>query len=776
MNPQKNSRHINTEDTLKTVLSESVIDEQQRAEIQGALGQGQQAGWWQKLSLQVKATVMAIAIGAIPVLAVGGIAYSVTNQEIKLQITDNAATEVVDLEEKLALFVGERYADIQVLAQLDIFTNSKIRATLTRQEKEATLNLYIKDYGFYDSIAVFDRQGNVLAQSQGKPLDNPRNQKYFQTVLETNRPFISEPQVSQSSGISNFYIAAPIKDKATGKTIAVLRARIPITSVKELFDEYSQEGKDFYLIDSTNTIFASGNQESIGQTLEKQFPKLFAQVEEKQGQESAIARDYVGGREYLLAYASSEILPEKYKLNWQMVVGNSTNLVFAPQRQLLLTLLLGTGVTAMLVGAVATNIAERATGPILAAADAVEKIGQGEWDTRLVVEGQDEVATLGYNINLMSEQIETLLAEKAEIAKQQAEAAAEIAKQQAEDAEQVRQRQKSEALQRELNKLLHDVEGAASGDLTVRAEISGGEIGIVADFFNSIIESLRGIVVQVKQAASQVNISVGKNEGAIRQLADEALKQATDISQTLNSVEEMTLSIQEVADNARIAAEVARAASARAQTGGAAMDRTVESILQLRSTVAETAKKVKRLGESSQQISQVVSLINEIALKTNLLAVNASIEAARAGEEGRGFAVVAEEVGELAEQSAAATREIENIVSNIQRGTSEVVHAMELGTAQVVEGTHLVEETKQSLEEMVEGSHQIDKLFQSISSATVSQVQTSQVVRKLMGEIAQVSERTSNSSGKVSNSLQQTVEIAQELQASVGTFKVEGEK
>jgi methyl-accepting chemotaxis protein len=234
----------------------------------------------------------------------------------------------------------------------------------------------------------------------------------------------------------------------------------------------------------------------------------------------------------------------------------------------------------------------------------------------------------------------------------------------------------------------------------------------------------------------------------------------------------MTRSIQQVAENASLAAAVARTASTTAETGGKAMDRTVQNILSLRETVAGTAKKVKRLGESSQQISKVVSLINQIALQTNLLAINAGIEAARAGEEGQGFAVVAEEVGELAARSAAATKEIEKIVENIQQETSEVVEAMELGTTQVVEGTHLVEDAKLSLSQILEVSRQIDALVQSISSATVSQAQTSQTVTELMKQIAQVSERTSNSTRQVSNSLKETVGIAQELQASVGTFKV----
>ena len=334
------------------------------------------------------------------------------------------------------------------------------------------------------------------------------------------------------------------------------------------------------------------------------------------------------------------------------------------------------------------------------------------------------------------------------------------------------QRREKEALQLQLLELLSDVEGAARGDLTVRADVTAGEIGTVADFFNAVIESLRGIVTQVKTAATQVNASLGENEGAISQLSLEALRQAEEATRTLDSVETMTRSIQEVAENARQAAAVARTASTTAEVGGLAMDRSVQNILNLRETVAGTAKKVKRLGESSQQISKVVSLINQIALQTNLLAINAGIEAARAGEEGQGFAVVAEEVGQLAARSAAATKEIEQIVDNIQQGTAEVVEAMELGTAQVVEGTHLVEEAKLSLSQILDVSRQIDILVQSISSATVSQAETSQAVTELVKEMAKVSERTASSTRHVSSSLQETVGIAQELQASVGTFKV----
>ncbi|MDM7327562.1 MAG: methyl-accepting chemotaxis protein [Thermosynechococcus sp. Uc] len=338
------------------------------------------------------------------------------------------------------------------------------------------------------------------------------------------------------------------------------------------------------------------------------------------------------------------------------------------------------------------------------------------------------------------------------------------------------QKERTDRIQQQLIQFLDEAEAAAQGDLTVRADITADEVGTVADIFNALIEGLRDLVLRVKATTEGVSSALLAEDQRMQGLVKEAFRQGKKVERLLESVEEMVTSIQGVAKGAQAAAEVAREASDRALKGGQSMDKTVQSILQLRETIAEAAKKVKRLGEASQQISRVISLINQIALQTNLLAINASIEAARAGEEGRGFAVVAEEVGELAARSAAATREIEQVVETIQQETQAVVSAMETGTAQVVEGTRLVEEAKDNLQKIVAESQRIDDLVGSISEATISQTRTSEVIGVLMREVAKVWTELSGTVNQISESLQATAHAAQQLQESVNVFKVSTEE
>lgn len=382
-----------------------------------------------------------------------------------------------------------------------------------------------------------------------------------------------------------------------------------------------------------------------------------------------------------------------------------------------------------------------------------ETVSKGNLNARATVYSEDEFGKLATEFNQMARIILTTTSE---------------AQRKAEEQEQAK-----EDLQRQVIRLLDDVEGAARGDLTVQAEVTADVLGAVADSFNLTIQNLREIVQQVKQATRQVSKGSTENEIFARSLSSDALRQAEELAVTLNSVQVMTNSIQRVAESAREAEEVARSASATALKGGEAVERTVSGILQIRETVAETTRKVKRLAESSQEISKIVALISQIASRTNLLALNASIEAARAGEAGRGFAIVADEVRQLADRAAKASKEIEQIVLQIQSETGSVMTAMEEGTQQVIEGTRLAEQAKRSLEDIIQVSNRIDALVRSITADTVEQTETSRAVAQVMQSVELTAQETSQEAQRVSGSLQSLVGVARDLLNSVERFKVE---
>ncbi len=408
------------------------------------------------------------------------------------------------------------------------------------------------------------------------------------------------------------------------------------------------------------------------------------------------------------------------------------------------------GGAAFAVGQITAKQMKRSTDDLKAQFDAV---CHGNLNARTTVYSEDELGQLSSQFNQMARVILTTTSE---------------AQRKAEEQEQAK-----EDLQRQVIRLLDDVEGAARGDLTVQAEVTADVLGAVADSFNLTIQNLREIVQQVKTAARQVSKGSTENEMFARSLSSDALRQAEELAVTLNSVQVMTDSIQRVAESAREAEEVARSASATALKGGEAVERTVAGILEIRETVAETTRKVKRLAESSQEISKIVALISQIASRTNLLALNASIEAARAGEAGRGFAIVADEVRQLADRAAKASKEIEQIVLQIQSETGSVMTAMEEGTQQVIEGTRLAEQAKRSLEDIIQVSTRINTLVTSITADTVEQTETSRAVAQVMQSVELTAQETSQEAQRVSGSLQNLVGVARDLLTSVERFRVE---
>ncbi|MGB5631670.1 MAG: methyl-accepting chemotaxis protein [Waterburya sp.] len=382
-----------------------------------------------------------------------------------------------------------------------------------------------------------------------------------------------------------------------------------------------------------------------------------------------------------------------------------------------------------------------------------DDVYQGNLNAKATVYSQDEFGQLASDFNRMTRVILTTTQE---------------AQRRAEETEQAK-----EDLQRQVIRLLDDVEGAARGDLTVQATVTADVLGAVADAFNLTIQSLREIVRQVKEAAEQVNKGSTDSELFARNQSSEALRMAEELAVTLNSVQMMTESIERVADNAREAEEVARSSSVTALKGGKAVERTVSGIFQIRETVSETARKVKRLAEASQEISKIVLLISQIAERTNQLALNASIQAAKAGEAGRGFAVVADEVRQLADRSGKSLKEIEQIVLQIQSETGSVMTAMEEGIQEVIDVTERAEQAKTALEDIIQVSNRIDTLVRSITADTVEQRENSRAVTQVMQSVELTAQATSQESQRVGGALQSLVGIARGLLSSVERFRID---
>ena len=411
------------------------------------------------------------------------------------------------------------------------------------------------------------------------------------------------------------------------------------------------------------------------------------------------------------------------------------------------------GITALILGGVATGIiillAQRLSDHLAKLLGKVQQVAAGDLDVKAPLEGTQETRILGDSFNNLVTKVKALVEEQITVAQEKQE--------------------EKEKLELEIYKLLEEIHDSVDGGLTVRASLTSMEMSTVADLFNAIIDSLQDMAIQVKNSSARVSNALGEDQQSMQRLAQQAIKEAQATEKTLGSVEEMSESIQAVAKNANQAATLADDTYGVTQQGAKAMDETANSIVSLKTTIAETTEKMQQLEKSSQKISQVVSLIEEMTLKTNLLAINAG----RSGEQGEGFAIFGEQLGLLAEQSAKATKEIANIVANIQRETQEVAHNMSLGSNQVNDTTQLVEATKGQLEQVLERSRSINDLMKSISEATISQTDTSQTVTRLMEEIAEYSKQRLTASETVSHSMEETAQVAQELEAAVEQFKVE---
>ena len=321
-------------------------------------------------------------------------------------------------------------------------------------------------------------------------------------------------------------------------------------------------------------------------------------------------------------------------------------------------------------------------------------------------------------------------------------------------------------------RLLNEMGNLADGDLTVQASVTEDVTGAIADSINFTIEELRTLVRGINSATDQVTKATQETQAISNRLYEASQRQNREIQQASASVLQMAQSINEVSQTANQSARVAQQSLAAAEKGGQVVQNQIAGMNEIRTQIQDTSKRIKRLGESSMEIGEIVELISDITEQTNVLALNAAIQAASAGEAGRGFTVVAEEVQRLAERSGEATKQIEAIVKTIQADTQDAVAAMEKSTVGVVEGTKLSDAAGQALTEIQKVSRDLADLISRISAQTQMQSTSVTDVTRGMQGILRITEETTEGTKQTNVSIGQLTKLAAELRSSVAGFKV----
>ncbi len=379
-----------------------------------------------------------------------------------------------------------------------------------------------------------------------------------------------------------------------------------------------------------------------------------------------------------------------------------------------------------------------------------EAVSEGDFSQRIEISSSDELGVLANGFNQMLDNLK-LWIEK--------------------------EKESTAELQKRVSLFSQLMDRAASGDFTAEVAINtDGEMGRLAESFNKMTENLNILVSKAQEVSFQLSSAIEEILVATESQAEGAETQSLQISETSAAMEELTVSIQQVSENAAMAEEQAREASGVAAGGGEAVNETVKGMNRIKETVQKTARTIRGLGDSSQEIGAIIQVISDIAEQTNLLALNATIEAARAGEHGKGFAVVADEIRKLAERSSKATKEIAALIKRIQTETNDSVMAMEAGTKGVMEGVKLADKAGEALRQIVEVVQRTASVIKEISLAAKQQASASEGVVAAMDNISKVTKQSAHGSKETANAAHALTNLARDLQNAISRFKIVKDK
>ena len=407
---------------------------------------------------------------------------------------------------------------------------------------------------------------------------------------------------------------------------------------------------------------------------------------------------------------------------------------------------IGMGIIAVIFGVVlAFALAKSLTKQIDHIMNLLGDMGMGDFSARTKVVSNDELGHMASSLNAMLDNITTL----------------------------IQSQQERDSIQESIMKLMEEISDLTEGDLTARAEVTEDITGAIADSFNTMAEQFGDIVRKVKSATLAVDETATNVSQLTEDLADKSTGQTKQVVAAIESINQIAESIRKVSHSAAASAEVSAASRLNAREGASAVEKTNMAMDEIREQINETARSIKRLGESSMEIGNVVGIINSIADRTSILALNASIQAAMAGDAGHGFAVVAEEVQRLAESSSNSTKQIELLIKSIQSEIKDVSNRMDESISKVVHGSQLADGAYEKLHQIETVSNQLADLIDSITKEADEQVQLSAQVVKTMENVGGISGETSKTSQETAQRMNILNTTAGNLRQAVEMFKIE---
>ncbi|GAB4513831.1 MAG: hypothetical protein Kow0047_25530 [Anaerolineae bacterium] len=721
----------------------------------------------QRSSIRGQLLALFLVVSLIPLVVVGGVAYWQSQKTLEEQISQSFAQIAGQAADEIDNWVRNRILEMQVLA-LD-----EVVRSMDPERIAPYLQRHLMQYGHYESLHIANVEGMSIADATsdfaGVMGVNVRDRAYYQEAM-TGKPAVSDVIVSRASGNLIIVVAAPIMDG--GVVSGVVIGTVPTTGLTRLVEtlNFGRTG-EAYLINRDGYFISQSRftEELKGEGRIQERTELELQVE------SEGARRILAGEEGFAVYRNYRGLPVlgAYQVvdttGWGVLVEQQTSEAFASVAELRNVILGLALVAALLVAALAVRVSGSISAPILAMTAAARRLAQGDIDQEITIDRSDEIGAMARAFRQMIAYMREMAGAAHRISS--GDLGVTVSPQSDEDV----LGNAFARMIRNLSDLVAQVQAEAGQVAESSAQITRAveETARAAQQVAATIQQVAQGTAEQTEAITVASAQVDQMTQAIEGIAKGAQEQATAVEKVSEIAARMSMVIDNVSQHAQIGVETSERAAETAISGAAQVRETISAMEAIRDQVSEVSRRIEQMASYSAQIGLIVETIEDIAEQTNLLALNAAIEAARAGEQGRGFAVVADEVRKLAERSAQATKEISELIADVQQGTTQAVEAMSASMHEVERGSSLAARAGEALQAILDAVGQVRSKVEEIGRAADDMVSSSQELAMAMESVSAVveentaaTEEIAASSGEINEAMDRVASVSEENSAA----------